>query len=74
MSALTREDFPLSEWCEHDTACCPRCGGKVELCRYLEAKPIGSFSLAGAQMKFSARELWKFRCNACGCNGRSELK
>jgi hypothetical protein len=74
MSVLTLEDFPLNEWVQHDTAHCPQDGGLVELCRRLEAKPIGTFSLAGVQMKFSALETWAARCTTCSWAGSAELK
>jgi hypothetical protein len=62
MSVLTREDFPFGEWVQHDTARCPEDDSPVELCRRLTAKPVGSFSLAGMQMKFSCLETWEARC------------
>jgi hypothetical protein len=38
----------------------------------LEAKPLGSFSLAGAQMKFSANR-WPYAvCDGCGHVSRGE--
>lgn len=46
---------------------CPKCGTEntVEVRRGLQARPIGSFSLAGNQMKFSAREVAIATCTAC---------
>lgn len=45
---------------------CPRCHKtKLELKWWLEAKPIGTFSLAGQQMKFSAFENAAIRCRGC---------
>jgi hypothetical protein len=40
----------------------------------LEAKPVGSYSLAGAQMKFSANEHPWCVCDSCGaeCKGKRE--
>jgi hypothetical protein len=32
----------------------------------LDARPVGTFSLAGAQMKVSAQWKWKLQCPACG--------
>ncbi len=47
---------------------CPRCaesgGLRIEL--RLVAKPIGSFSLSGAQMKFSVQERVALVCGRCG--------
>lgn len=54
-------------------ATCPECGVSsrvdpaamvIEDC--LVAKPIGSFSLAGAQMKVSAHAMLRLRCVRCG--------
>lgn len=70
MSRMRAEDFPLGEWTEHDTAKCPECGGgPCELRRYLQAKPLGTFSLSGTQMKVSAAERWEGRCTVCGWAG-----
>jgi hypothetical protein len=46
---------------------CPECGtvGTVALRPVMVAKPLGSFSLAGAQMKVSARQGWELACSAC---------
>jgi hypothetical protein len=72
VSVLTREDFPLNEWREHDTARCPEDGGKVELRRHLEV--LGPASLAGVQVKYDAREAWDARCKSCTWDGKAELK
>lgn len=49
---------------------CPECGhGGMDLEWRLQARPIGSFSLAGAQMKFSAREVPVITCPDCGLQG-----
>jgi hypothetical protein len=69
MSALTRDDFPLNEWRRHDTARCPQDGSLVQLRRRLKARPPGTFSLAGSQMKFSATEIWEARCTLCPWTG-----
>jgi len=39
--------------------------GTVALRPALVAKPLGSFSLAGAQMKVSAWRGWALECSAC---------
>jgi len=46
---------------------CPQCGGEstVEVERGLRARPLGSHSLAGAQMKVSAREVAVATCTNC---------
>ncbi len=45
---------------------CPFCGQrKLELRWWLEAKPVGTFSLAGAQLKFSAVENAVVQCHGC---------
>jgi hypothetical protein len=54
-----------------DESCCPNCGAgpgtlSLGLGDGLQVKPIGSFSLAGAQMKFSARATPLLCCSACG--------
>jgi hypothetical protein len=54
-------------------ATCPDCGASsrtdstaFEIRKTLVASPIGSFSLAGAQMKVSAREVLVLQCAHCG--------
>jgi hypothetical protein len=61
--------------CSPGTAC-PRCGtaGRVEVRQVLRAKPPGSHSLAGSQLKVSAVAGWEFRCLACGASGPAEPK
>jgi hypothetical protein len=46
---------------------CPACGAAdtLQLDQALETQPIGSFSLAGAQMKFSARSRPRLTCSVC---------
>jgi hypothetical protein len=46
---------------------CPECGaaGTVVLRPVIVAKPLGTFSLAGAQMKVSAWRGWELACSAC---------
>lgn len=46
---------------------CPECGaaGTVALRPALIVQPLGSFSLAGVQLKVSAREGWELACSAC---------
>lgn len=46
---------------------CPWCTeqGGLEICLRLKAKPIGSFSLAGAQVKVSATSTPVLCCSRC---------
>jgi hypothetical protein len=46
---------------------CPVCGahGTLRLSQTLQAKPLGTFSLAGAQMKVSAQLRPVLSCTAC---------
>jgi hypothetical protein len=46
---------------------CPKCAAEntVIVSRGLQARPLGSFSLAGAQMKFSAHEVVIATCTEC---------
>lgn len=55
---------------------CPRCGasGTLSVHRAFEANPLGSFSLAGAQMKMSAREVAVAQCSACNLSVRGHLE
>ncbi|MDM2386875.1 hypothetical protein [Mycobacteroides abscessus] len=54
---------------------CKYCGSDAPLRieERLEAKPLGTFSLAGAQMKFSGR-MWPYAvCDRCGRECRGKL-
>lgn len=55
---------------------CPSCGvrGSVELTIILQAKPVGTFSLAGQQMKFSAARTARYDCTECGATGPAQPK
>jgi hypothetical protein len=55
---------------------CPACGvrGGVELTIILQARPAGTFSLAGQQMKFSALRAVRYDCKECGAAGLAEPK
>ncbi len=46
---------------------CPKCGEQdtVEVKRGFKARPLGSFSLAGNQPKFSANEVAIATCTNC---------
>lgn len=57
-------------------ATCPRCGsqGTLAVGVQLVAKPIGSFSLAGAQDKVSAVEVARADCSACGLSVTGRLE
>jgi len=56
------------------TTACPVCHerGQVSVRKVLRAKPVGSFSLAGAQMKFSAYDDLEYSCAGCGAKGPAE--
>lgn len=69
---------PLADeegWLLASTAC-PACHERyvVQVREVLAAKPLGTFSLAGSQMKFSAVRTWVYRCTACGTSGGAEPK
>lgn len=55
---------------------CPVCGTRhaADVWRVLVAKPVGSFSLSGAQVKFSATGGWRYECTKCGATGPAEPK
>jgi hypothetical protein len=51
---------------------CPVCGEKsLTLSYQIAAKPIGSFSLSGQQMKFSAFRYAAVTCGTDGCPFRA---
>lgn len=41
---------------------CPKCGGELRLETRYEAKPVGTFSLAGAGLKFPVVETFWLVC------------
>ncbi|ARD42503.1 hypothetical protein [Actinomyces gaoshouyii] len=53
---------------------CARCGidGQLRIEYRMEAKPLGTFSLAGAQMKVAATRWPWMVCGACGATCRGE--
>ena len=52
---------------------CRYCGSAETWIEWLmEARPVGSFSLAGAQMKFSANHWPHAVCDGCGHISRGE--
>ncbi len=53
---------------------CPSCGstGTLSLDQVFEAKPVGSYSLAGVMVKAVARHRPVLRCSACGLDHRGE--
>lgn len=59
-------------WCKY---CGPDHPLRIEMREVLEAKPIGTFSLAGAQMKFSAiRREWPYAiCDNCGRESKGKI-
>lgn len=59
-------------WCKH---CGPSYPLRIEYREELEAKPIGSFSLAGQQIKFSAiKREWPYAvCYNCLRESRGQV-
>ncbi len=55
---------------------CPNCQatGTIVIDFELRARPIGSFSLAGAQMKVSAEQVAIAECTACGARTPGRLE
>jgi DNA-directed RNA polymerase subunit RPC12/RpoP len=55
---------------------CPKCLSVdgLEVRRDFRAKPLGSFSIAGAQMKVVGGFAWQYRCTACGATGDAQPK
>jgi hypothetical protein len=52
-----------------DQSSCPKCGagpGTLTLSKGMQALPIGTWSLAGVQLKTSAIEVPVVDCSACG--------
>ncbi len=52
---------------------CPSCGAALTLSWTLRAREVGSFSLAGAQLKFSATQAAIVVCEACGWRVAGQL-
>lgn len=53
---------------------CPQCGERsLELSWRLVAKPLGTFSLSGSQLKFSANEIPFIHCNGCGLTAEGNV-
>jgi ribosomal protein S27AE len=49
---------------------CPQCGEKtLSVDQVLQAKPIGTYSLAGAQPKVDAEYQLRWSCGSCGQSG-----
>jgi len=59
-------------WCKY---CGPEQALRIEMREEFEAKPLGSFSLAGAQIKFSAtKREWPYAvCDGCGRESRGKV-
>jgi len=55
---------------------CPACSaaGTISVRLILVAKPLGTFSLAGAQAKVSAASAAVAECSACGLSVRGRLE
>ena len=61
----------LEDWAAGQT--CPECEHKgLRIEWRLEAKPVGSFSLSGAQMKFSAAKVPWLVCPGCGVESKGK--
>jgi len=75
MSVTLSADYKQGDWVPA-TNPCPVCGeaGGMGVRERLVARPIGSFSLAGAQMKVSANWRWEYRCSLCDACGEAEPK
>lgn len=75
MSVNLPADYKPGDWVSATNAC-PVCGeaGGMEVCEVLQAKPLGSFSLSGSQMKVSAIRRWEYRCGKCQAHGPAAPK
>lgn len=53
---------------------CPKCGelNRMQVRQEFKTSPVGSYSLAGVQMKFSGQVVWVYRCQECGAHGSAE--
>lgn len=73
---MDSSDAPFNVWLDTGAhTFCPECNSPdVQVMRQLAAKPIGSFSLAGKQLKLSAIARWVYRCLACEAEGLAEAK
>lgn len=62
----------LVSWSRLPHADCPHCHqhGVVDIRQVYEAAPIGTFSLAGAQVKVPVRIAWEYKCSACEVTGK----
>lgn len=54
---------------------CPECGttGSLNVRTMFAAKPFGSLSLAGVQVKTEARKVAEVTCSHCGASRRGRL-
>lgn len=70
MDRETLEALPIGSTFTVGSAC-PSCATRdvVEVTVKLIAKKLGTFSLAGAQMKFPASRGYVFTCTNCGATG-----
>lgn len=61
----------VQAWAEQQT--CPACGHEGMRIEWrLKARPLGSFSLAGSQMKVSATETPYLICDGCDIEAEGE--
>jgi hypothetical protein len=75
MSVTLPADYKRGDWVPA-TNPCPECreSGGMAVREVLVAKPLGTFSLSGTQMKVSARWGWEFRCGKCGASAPAAPK
>jgi hypothetical protein len=75
VSVTLPADYKQGNWVPA-TNPCPECAeaGWMEVREVLVAKPLGTFSLSGTQMKVSASWGWEFRCGKCGATGSAAPK
>jgi predicted RNA-binding Zn-ribbon protein involved in translation (DUF1610 family) len=68
---MTASPYETGEWLETGSrTSCPECGSpRIRVRQVLEARPLGTFSLSGTQMKFPAAMAWVYGCPACGATG-----
>jgi hypothetical protein len=64
---------PLGPAVRGDLPPCPACGGdRLRLERRLRAKEVGTFSVAGSQLKFPAVEVLWLVCGECGVESEAK--
>lgn len=58
------------------TTPCPECKMRnvVDVREAFILADVGTFSLAGSGLNFSARKAWLYKCSSCGAQGTGEPK